>query len=56
MNITGSQYEKEMKRIPRQEPPAPNVAPRGYLCRGCPYWRGIKCVSCYRKMLDHAGR
>ena len=56
MNITGSEYEKEMKQIPRQEPSAPSEAPKGIRCHGCVYWKGIMCVTCYREWLERSGR
>ena len=43
--------------IERPRPTAPAVpkAPRGSRCSGCPYWRGIGCVSCYRELLKTSG-
>ena len=38
MRFTNSPYEKMMQ-------------PRGSRCSGCPYWRGIGCVSCYRELM-----
>ena len=35
--------------------PAPAKPPRGSRCSGCPYWRGIGCVSCYRELMAPAG-
>ena len=29
----------------------PNLPPKGSRCDGCPYWRGIGCVFCYREQL-----
>ena len=50
MNFTNSPYEKMMKQRPRP-------LARGSRCSGCPYWRGIGCVSCYRELLKApAGR
>ncbi|PWL87021.1 MAG: hypothetical protein DBY17_06850 [Oscillospiraceae bacterium] len=30
---------------------APGKAAQGSRCSGCPYWRGIGCVSCYRELM-----
>lgn len=51
MNFTNSRYEPEMKKKPLPEDPAPDAAPGGSRCMGCPYWRGILCVSCYRDLV-----
>ncbi|WP_300417539.1 hypothetical protein [uncultured Oscillibacter sp.] len=51
MNFTDSQYEKVMKETPQPEAPVTPGAPGGCRCVGCPYWRGIMCVSCYRELL-----
>ena len=48
MRFTNSPYEKMMQQKPRPQAPAPAKPPRGSRCSGCPYWRGIGCVSCYR--------
>ena len=56
MNFTENRYEQEMKEKPHPEPPAPARAPVGSRCIGCPYWRGIMCVSCYRDLLARIGR
>lgn len=42
MNFTNSPYERMMKEIPHPEAPAPQKAPEGMPCAGCPYWRGIR--------------
>ena len=55
MNFTDSPYEKLMQEIPRPKAPAPMQAPKGTRCHGCPYWRGIACVSCYREFLKAPG-
>lgn len=55
MNFTTSPYEKMMKRPPRPQAPAPIKAPKGTRCHGCPYWRGIACISCYRELLKEPG-
>ncbi|WP_455722658.1 hypothetical protein [Dysosmobacter welbionis] len=51
MRFTNSPYETMMQTPPRPRPPAPAQAPKGSHCHGCPYWRGIACVSCYRDLL-----
>lgn len=56
MNFTNSPYEPFMKqpsyyRGPSGIPPAPE----GSHCHGCPYWRGIACISCYRDLLKKPG-
>ena len=57
MNFTKSPYEAMMKKPGHIQPPAPTQAPKGSQCYGCPYWRGIGCVSCYRELLKPpAGR
>lgn len=48
MRFTDSPFEKMMKQKPRPQAPSIPKAPRG---SGCPYWRGIGCVSCYRELL-----
>ena len=54
MRFTNSPYEKMMREIPRYERPAPPKAAAHSPCHGCPYWRGICCVSCYRELLGGA--
>ena len=56
MNFTNSPYERMMKKLPRKEAPAPQKASEGTPCAGCPYWRGIGCVFCYRERLKKQGR
>lgn len=51
MNFTASLYEREMKKPPSKEAPEQTGPPRGSRCDRCPYWRGIRCVSCYRELL-----
>ncbi|WP_444269180.1 hypothetical protein [Faecalibacterium sp.] len=51
MNFTNSPYETMMKRPSHIQPPATPKAPKGSRCDGCPYWRGIACMSCYRDLL-----
>ncbi|BCK85216.1 hypothetical protein MM59RIKEN_25350 [Pusillibacter faecalis] len=29
----------------------PSLPPKGSRCDGCPYWRGIGCMFCYREQL-----
>ena len=55
MRFTNSPYEKMMQQKPRPQAPAPAKPPRGSRCSGCPYWRGIGCVSCYRELMATAG-
>lgn len=51
MNFTDSRYEPVMQEPPRPELPVMEEAPKGCRCMGCPYWRGIVCMSCYKKLL-----
>lgn len=51
MNFTDNRLERVMRRKPRQEQPDPAPAPRGSRCAGCPYWRGVRCVTCFRALL-----
>lgn len=51
MNFTNSPYETMMKRPSHIQPPATPKAPKGSRCDGCPYWRGIACMSCYWDLL-----
>ena len=51
MNFTNSPYETMLKRPSHIQPPATPKAPKGSRCDGCPYWRGIACMSCYRDLL-----
>ena len=50
MRFTDSPFEKMMKQKPHPQAPSAPKAPRGSRCSGCPYWRGIGCVSCYREL------
>ncbi|MSD55629.1 hypothetical protein GKD74_16545, partial [Faecalibacterium prausnitzii] len=45
------------RRTPPAHPetPAPQKAPEGTPCAGCPYWKGIGCLFCYREHLKKAG-
>lgn len=54
MKFTNSPYEELMQEPPRYRPAPPSLAPKGTRCHGCPYWRGIKCVSCYRDLLKES--
>lgn len=57
MNFTNSPYEALMKEPSYLNlPPSPAPAPEGTKCHGCPYWKGIACVFCYREKLNHSGR
>ena len=58
MRFTGSYFEWEMTQTPkpRREPLPQPGAPVGSPCVGCPYWRGIQCMTCYRELLEHIGR
>ena len=51
MRFTNSPFEKMIKQKPRPQAPATPKPPRGSRCSGCPYWRGIGCVSCDRELL-----
>lgn len=56
MNFTDSPFEKMMKQPTYSRGPAVQTpAPEGAACHGCPYWRGIACVSCYRELLKMPG-
>lgn len=57
MNFTDSPYEPFMKQPSYYQPPGPIQSPKGSPCAGCPYWRGVPCVSCYRDLLrEKAGQ
>ena len=51
MRFTDSPFEKMMKQKPHPQAPSAPKAPRGSRCSGCPYWRGIGCVSCYLELM-----
>ena len=51
MNFTNSPYEPMMKQKSYIRPTAAAQPPKGSRCHGCPYWRGIGCVACYRELL-----
>ena len=40
-----------MKQPTYHLPPEPTPAPKGSICEGCPYWRGLRCVTCFRAYL-----
>ena len=46
MNFTNSPYEPFMKQPTYHLPPEPTPAPKGV-----PYWRGLRCVTCFRAYL-----
>lgn len=51
MNFTDSPYELFMKQPAYCRSPDPTPAPKGTICEGCPYWRGLRCVTCFRMIL-----
>ena len=51
MNFTNSPFERMMKEKPRPRAPKVNQPPKDSACRGCSYWRGIGCATCYRELL-----
>ena len=55
MRFTDSPYEDFMKQKNYFKGPQPDLPPKGSRCHGCPYWRGIGCVACYRELLKGAG-
>ena len=52
MNFTNSPFERMMKERPRPQAPAVSRPPKCSACRGCAYWRDIRCVSCYKELLQ----
>ena len=44
MNFTNSPFERMMKERPRPQAPAVSRPPKGSACRGCAYWRDIRCA------------
>lgn len=56
MNFTNSPFEQMMRQKPRPQVPVVKKPPKGSACYGCSYWRGIRCVSCYRELLASSGR
>ena len=56
MNFTDSPFEKMIKQpFYSRGPSVEHPATEGTACHGCPYWRGIACVSCYRELLKAPG-
>lgn len=54
MRFTNSPYEDLMKEPSCLSiPPGPLLAPAGTPCYKCPYWKGIRCVTCYRELLKN---
>ena len=51
MRFTNSPYEDFMKEKSYFKGVPPVLPPKGSRCDGCPYWRGIACVSCYQELL-----
>lgn len=51
MNFTDSPYEPFMKQLTYCWPPEPTPALKGTICEGCPYWRGLRCMTCFRAIL-----
>ena len=48
MNFADSPFEREMKEKPYPKDVATLSSPDN---GKCPYWRGIRCVSCYRDLM-----
>ena len=55
MNFTENALERTMKQRPRPQAPSAPKPPRGSACYNCPYWRGLRCVCCYRALLSRPG-
>ena len=51
MNFTDSPFEREIKEKPYPKDAVTLSPPDNGKCRKCPYWRGIRCVSCYRDLM-----
>ena len=51
MRFTNSPYEDFMKEVSYIKGAQPSPPPKGSCCNGCPYWRGIGCVFCYKEKL-----
>ena len=51
MRFTNNPYEGFMKEKSYFKGVPPSLPPKGSRCDGCPYWRGIGCVFCYREQL-----
>ena len=50
MRFTNNPYEEFMKEKSYFKGVPPSLPPNG-----CPYWRGIGCVFCYREQLKPPG-
>ena len=56
MNFTNNPYEPFMKQPSHYRAPVePELAPKCTRCHGCPYWKGIECMTCYRELLKKPG-
>lgn len=55
MNFTASSFERMMKQRPRPQAPTERKPPKGCACSGCPYWRGLRCVCCYKTLTARPG-
>mgnify|MGYP000270248768 CR=1 FL=1 len=55
MRFTNNPYEGFMKEKSYFKGVPPSLPPKGSRCDGCPYWRGIGCVFCYREQLKPPG-
>lgn len=53
MRFTNNPYEGFMKEKSYFKGVPPSLPPKGSRCDGCPYWRGIGCVFCYRENSNH---
>ena len=53
MRFTNNPYEGFMKEKSYFKGVPPSLPPKGSRCDGCPYWRGIGCVFCYRSNSNH---
>ena len=53
MRFTNNPYEGFMKEKSYFKGVPPSLPPKGSRCDGCPYWRGIGCVFCYRSSSNH---
>ena len=49
MRFTNNPYEEFMKEKSYFKGVPPSLPPKGSRCDGCPYWRGIGYVFCYRE-------
>ena len=55
MRFTNNPYEGFMKEKSYFKGVPPSLPPKGSRCDGCPYWRGIGCMFCYREQLKPPG-